>query len=163
MRITDMTEPDTGNRSPDVPESIRNETAIIERARQDPAAFAPLYREYVGPVYRFCYRRLGTKELAEDATSQTFTKALRGLHGFENRSFRSWLFSITYRIVIDIYRKQRPDTTLENITGPSDPDPTPEVLTLNIRQAVVGQDFFLVYGRGGAHVAHIDWIEVAAE
>jgi RNA polymerase sigma-70 factor, ECF subfamily len=128
--MTESTQQETGNRSANVPEPVRNEVAIIERARQDPAAFAPLYREYVGPVYRFCYRRLGTKELAEDATSQTFTKALRGLQGFENRSFRSWLFSIAYRVVVDIYRKRRPDTTLDNVADPSDPDPTPEEAAL---------------------------------
>jgi RNA polymerase sigma-70 factor, ECF subfamily len=128
--MTESTQQETGYRSANVPEPVRNETAIIERARQDPAAFAPLYREYVGPVYRFCYRRLGTKELAEDATSQTFTKALRGLQGFENRSFRSWLFSIAYRVVVDIYRKRRPDTTLDNVADPSDPDPTPEEAAL---------------------------------
>jgi RNA polymerase sigma-70 factor, ECF subfamily len=124
MHMTESTQSDTGTGP------VRDEFVIIERARQDPAAFAPLYREYVGPVYRYCYRRLGTKELAEDATSQTFTKAINGLEGFENRSFRSWLFSIAYRVVIDIYRKRRPDTALENVADPSDPAPTPEETAL---------------------------------
>ena len=112
------------------PESIRDESVIIERARRDPAAFAPLYREYVGPVYRYCYRRLGTKELAEDATSQIFTRALHGLESFENRSFRSWLFTIAYRVVVDVYRARRPDTSLEDAVDPSDPAPTPEEAVL---------------------------------
>jgi RNA polymerase sigma-70 factor, ECF subfamily len=131
MRMTESTPPNAGrDRSPERPGQTRDEPAIIERARQDPTAFAPLYREYVGPVYRYCYRRLGTKELAEDATSQTFTQALRGLEGYENRSFRSWLFTIAYRVIVDIYRKRRPDTTLENAADPSDPAPTPEEAVL---------------------------------
>jgi RNA polymerase sigma-70 factor, ECF subfamily len=125
MSITESTQPETPHSG-----DIRDQRAIIERARRDPAEFAPLYRHYVSPVYRYCYRRLGTKELAEDATSQTFTKALNGLESFENRSFRSWLFSIAYRVVIDIYRKRRPDTTLENAADPADPDPTPEEAVL---------------------------------
>jgi RNA polymerase sigma-70 factor, ECF subfamily len=130
MRMTESTRPETPEEGSTRTDEIRDEAAIIERARRDTQAFAPLYREYVGPVYRYCYRRLGTKELAEDATSQTFTQAIRGLEGFENRSFRAWLFSIAYRVIIDIYRKRRPDTTLENVADPSDPAPTPEETAL---------------------------------
>ena len=128
--MTESTPPDTGKRSTDVPEPLRDEAAIVERARQDPVAFAPLYRQYVGPIYRYCYRRLGTKELAEDATSQTFTQAIRGLEGFENRSFRSWLFSIAYRVIIDVYRKRRPSQPIDDVFDPSDPAPTPEEAVL---------------------------------
>ena len=110
---------------------IQDESAIIERARQDPAAFAPLYRAYVGSVYRYCFRRLGAKELAEDATSQTFTKALRGLESIQHGSFRAWLFSIARNVVIDIYRKRQPDTALDDHADPPDPAPTPEELAVS--------------------------------
>ena len=128
--MSDSVQPETKDNDDARRDGVRDETAIIERARRDPQSFAPLYRHYVGPVYRYCYRRLGTKEPAEDATSQTFMQAIRGLDGFDHGSFRSWLFSIAYRVVVDIYRKRRPDTTLENVADPSDPAPNPEETAL---------------------------------
>lgn len=78
----------------------------VERAQRDPAAFAPLYRRYVGPIYGFCYQRLGTRELAEDATSQTFVKALAALPGYRSSSFRAWLYAIARNVVTDLHRER---------------------------------------------------------
>ena len=50
----------------------------IDAARRDPNAFAPLYAAYFDPIYRYCYLRLHHRELAADAASQTFLKALAG-------------------------------------------------------------------------------------
>jgi RNA polymerase sigma-70 factor (ECF subfamily) len=54
-----------------------DETVIVARARLDPSAFAPLYQTYLDPVYRYCYRRLGSREAAEDATSLIFERDYR--------------------------------------------------------------------------------------
>lgn len=90
------------------------ELALVEAARTDPAAFAPLYRRYVDMIYRFCYRRLGTREEAEDATSITFQKALRSLHLFHGGSFRAWLFAIADRTTLDRLRRGRREQPLED-------------------------------------------------
>ena len=84
----------------------RDEVAIIALAKRDPAAFAPLYQEYLGPVYRYCYRRLGSREAAEDATSLVFERALRALPTFRGASFRAWLFTIAHNAVTDAYRRR---------------------------------------------------------
>jgi RNA polymerase sigma-70 factor, ECF subfamily len=128
--MTESTRSNTRDDPRGLPETMPDEREIIERARHDPKAFAPLYRQYVGPVYRYCFRRLGTKELAEDATSQTFAQVLRGLESYEHRSFRSWLFSIAYRVIVDVYRRKRPTQPLAGIPDPSDPGPTPEEVAL---------------------------------
>ena len=57
-----------------------DDAVLAARAAGDPAAFAPLYARYVRPIYRYCYRRLGTHEAAEDATSQVFAKVLAVRH-----------------------------------------------------------------------------------
>src|SRR5262245_59227162 len=81
--------------------SYADETAIVALAQRDPAAFAPLYQTYITPVYHYCYRRLGTREMAEDATSLVFERALRSLPLFRGGSFRSWLFAIAHNAVTD--------------------------------------------------------------
>lgn len=86
-----------------VPTELSDEQ-LAARAQHDPVAFAPLYRRYVRSIYAFCYQRLGTRELAEDATSQTFVKALAALPGYRAGSFRAWLYAIARHVVIDLQR-----------------------------------------------------------
>ena len=59
-----------------LPASAETEADLIARATHDSQAFAFLYRRYLDPVYRYCYHRLGSKEAAEDVTSQVFSKVL---------------------------------------------------------------------------------------
>ena len=70
-------------------------------AQRDPYAFALLYTRYLDPIHRYCYRRLGSREAAEDATSLVFAKALSALPRYHDTSFRSWLFTIAHHVVID--------------------------------------------------------------
>lgn len=106
---------------------VDDEAVIAMRARRDPEAFAPLYARYVDPVYRYCYRRLGSREVAEDATSAVFQKALTALSGYRGGSFRAWLFTIAHNVVTDIYRERRPTQPFDEARhDPIDPDRTPE-------------------------------------
>ena len=86
----------------DVP--LSDEATLVAAAKRDPREFAPLYRHYVGRVYAYCLRRLGTREAAEDATSRTFEQALRQLHACRDEAFRGWLFTIATRAIADYYR-----------------------------------------------------------
>lgn len=115
-------------RTPAVAEvSITSEAELVARAKHDRQAFAPLYRTYVGPVYRYCYHRLGTREAAEDATSEVFIKALANLPLHRaDRSFRSWLFAIAHNVVVDTYRTNRTARPLGVIPEIVDLAPTPE-------------------------------------
>ena len=57
------------------------ETALVDRAKCDPEAFGELYERYFERIYAFGYARLKTRAEAEDATSDVFLTALRGLPG----------------------------------------------------------------------------------
>ena len=102
----------------------------IEAARRDPNAFGPLYAVYFDPIYRYCYLRLHHRELAADATSQTFLKALTGIGGFRSGSFKSWLYAIARNVTIDMQRASRPQVELERAELVHDPAPTPEEFAL---------------------------------
>ena len=104
--------------------------AIVARAQHDPRAFAPLYDRYLDPIYRYCYRRLGNREAAEDATSAIFARALAALPSYRDGSFRAWLFVIAHNIVIDTHRRRRPEQPLAGAFEPVDRDPTPEEAAL---------------------------------
>lgn len=81
----------------------QSDAALVERAGDDPAALAVLYRRYVDAIYGYCMRRLGTREAAEDATSRVFLQALSALPRYrvEAGSFRSWLFTIAHHAMVD--------------------------------------------------------------
>lgn len=98
----------------------------IEAARRDPNAFAPLYATYFDPIYRYCYLRLHHRELAADAASQTFLKALAGIGGYRSGSFKSWLYAIARNVTIDMMRAARPQVDLTHAELVHDDAPTPE-------------------------------------
>lgn len=95
------------------------EIAQIERAQQDPQAFAPLYETYADLVWRYALSRLSDQERAADATSQTFSRALAALPRYQPKrqgdgtTFRSWLMTIARNVVIDETRKERHATPLD--------------------------------------------------
>jgi RNA polymerase sigma-70 factor (ECF subfamily) len=117
---------------------------LVEQAQHDPRAFALLYGKYLDPVHQYCYRRLSSREAAEDATSQVFIQALAGLPKFSSRggSFRAWLFTIAHNVVIDQYRASRPSEWLDTEMDLPDESPSPEELAVaadagrSLRQAV---------------------------
>ena len=96
-----------------LPEAQLDE-CLVAAARSDPLAFAPLYQRYLGPIYRFCYARLGDRQAAEDATSQVFLNAFANLHRFQGGVFAAWLYTIARNVVIDHHRKCRPVEPLES-------------------------------------------------
>lgn len=109
------------------------DAVLAARAAADSMAFAPLYARYVRPIYRYCYRRLGTHEAAEDATSQTFVKALGAIGRFQDQregSFRAWIFTIADRVVTDVYRRRRPEFDLDAAASVADDDLGPEELAV---------------------------------
>ncbi|MFN8593714.1 MAG: sigma-70 family RNA polymerase sigma factor [Thermomicrobiales bacterium] len=110
--------------------------ALVLAAQRDPRAFGDLYLRYVTPIYRYCYRRLGTKEAAEDAASLVFTKALAGLAHYraQGPSFRAWLFAIAHNVVVDVQRGARPALSIDHVTDQPDAAPGPEPTALSLEE-----------------------------
>jgi RNA polymerase sigma-70 factor (ECF subfamily) len=110
----------------------RDDDTVVAAARLDPRAFDALYSRYVGPVYRYCYVRLRSREAAEDATSTIFLKALAGLDGYRPGNFPGWLFRIAANVVTDNRRRdwRRPALPFEPQHDPPDTSPSPDDLLL---------------------------------
>jgi RNA polymerase sigma-70 factor, ECF subfamily len=108
----------------------RPDAELVAAAVADPRAFAALYARYLDPVHRYCYRRLGSREAAEDATSLIFMKALAAFPRFHDASFRAWLFTIAHHVVTDRYRAARPEQPLDEALEFADAAPSPEDLAL---------------------------------
>ena len=107
------------------------EAECIKRARAgDQDAFTDLVETYQNPVYNLCYRMLGTPQAAEDAAQESFWRAYKNLTRYDpNRSFATWLLSITAHYCIDQQRRKRlPTMDLDEIIefSAEDPAPNPE-------------------------------------
>jgi len=85
------------------------EQDLIERARAgDIEAFGDLVRLYERPVFNLAYRMLGDSSEAEDASQEAFIKAYSNLQRYDpERSFKTWLLSITSHHCVDRLRKRR--------------------------------------------------------
>lgn len=92
------------------PPDLSDDRALLAAARRDPRAFGVLYERYVSQIYRYAYVRLQNAPAAEDATSQTFLKALQALPLFRDGLFIAWLYRIAHNIIADVYRRA-PATT----------------------------------------------------
>ena len=131
------------------------EAEWIRRARQgDQVAFGRLVLAYQAPVYNLAYRMLGNAGEAEEAAQEAFLRAYTRLHTYDpQRSFRTWLLSITSHYCIDLLRKRRitwfsfedeiaasDDTTKASLVHLSANTPNPEaVVTERERAAYIQQ------------------------
>src|SRR5581483_10882781 len=81
----------------------------IQAARDDPAAFAPLYYRYRDRVYAYVRTRTNDGDDAFDLTQHVFLQALDALPRYRGRHdvFAAWLFRIARNAVTDYYRRRR--------------------------------------------------------
>lgn len=107
----------SARRAPDRGGQDERLLGLVELARGgDREAFGLLYDHYKTTVYRFLYWRVGTTQLAEDLTSETFVRALRSVNTFtwQGKDFAAWLITIARNLVADHYKSAH--TRLERAT-----------------------------------------------
>jgi RNA polymerase sigma-70 factor (ECF subfamily) len=117
--------------APSVPEhddglaAPEGETAVamglVERAQAgDAEAFGELYDRYVDQVYRYIAYRVGSTQLAEDLTSETFLRALRRIGSFtwQGRDVGAWFVTIARNLIADHYKsgRYRLELTTEDVS-----------------------------------------------
>jgi len=97
-------------------------------AAGEDSAFAEVYRRYCAPMFSVALRTLGRRDLAADAVQQAFVKAWRAAATYSPESdIAPWLFTITHRTAIDLWRSERHHGLLETgdeavdevVAGPS--------------------------------------------
>jgi len=112
-----------------VPGSTETTEAVARARAGDAEAWGQIYREMGPAIFRFCRRALPTREDAEDATMEIFSKLWEGkLSQYdETRSFSAWLYRVAANHCWDILRRRkiRQDKETEDVeTIPLEhPDP----------------------------------------
>jgi RNA polymerase sigma factor (sigma-70 family) len=89
--------------------------------------FEVFYERHKDEVMAFLGRRLG-RERAEDAFQETFLRALRAYHRLDHGDhLRAWALTIASRIVLDDFRRRRPQGEMPELAS-SDVRPAYEEL-----------------------------------
>lgn len=91
--------------------TLKEELALVEKAKKDIRAFDKLYEYYLPRIFAYCYNRLASRETAEDITSLVFVGAVEGLKMFDSKKgnkFGTWLYRVAHNKIVDHYRKKKP-------------------------------------------------------
>lgn len=96
-----------------------DERLLVERAKDDEAAFGELYNRYVTRIYNYVFYRTGNHHDAEDLTARVFHRALQHLPRYEDRGlpFSAWLYRIAHNLVVNWHRdtKRRKFLSLDEL------------------------------------------------
>jgi RNA polymerase sigma-70 factor (ECF subfamily) len=99
---------------------LDEEMKLVERAKEDPRYFAPLYERYHEAIFRYVFKRVDEIENAYDITSCVFIKAMGSIQKYENRGvpFSSWLFRIAKSELYQSFRdkKARRTVSIDSVT-----------------------------------------------
>ncbi len=81
-------------------------------------AFEELYGRHKNSLYSFILRQVRDAALADDLFQTTVLKAFKNLATFRGTSsFKTWLFTIASRSVIDDRRRLRPTAELQDVAA----------------------------------------------
>lgn len=116
------------------------ELALINRARVgNAAAFGQLYDAYIKKIYDFIFYKTMQQDLAEDICSEVFMKAWKNISSFKDGSFAAWIYKIARNTIIDHYRKQKPNSNIEDYWDLEDDTDLPEEIDKNLRLGKIRQ------------------------
>src|SRR3989344_6691072 len=84
--------------------------------------FGKIYDKYIEKIYRFVFLKVDSQEIAEDLTSEVFT---RGWESFKRekcdiKNMQAFLYQIARNLIVDHYREkaQKKFVPIENTTLP---------------------------------------------
>jgi RNA polymerase sigma-70 factor (ECF subfamily) len=123
---------------PEPPDAALDDAALVAAARANPEAFTLLYERHARQIHRYCYLKLGSRDAAEDATSQVFLEAMSDLGSFRGSghgAFGGWLFRIAQHTVTDMQRRNQwaprvRGSAPHEAAEPIDPDDMPEEIAV---------------------------------
>ncbi|TMR91215.1 RNA polymerase sigma factor [Nonomuraea basaltis] len=118
---------------------------LEERFRRcEQGAFTEIFDRHSGAMFATALAMLGNRELAADTVQETFIKVWQAAATFDvTRELQPWLFTITRRTAVDVFRRSRRAADLVDLdlvadTMPASGPPTMERawLTWQVKQAM---------------------------
>ncbi len=81
---------------------------ILRYLAGDESAFEELLRMHADSIYSYAFRISNSEGMASDITQESFIKAWKSFKKYDTqKSFRTWILSITHNTAIDWLRKRK--------------------------------------------------------
>src|SRR5688500_15787913 len=94
----------------------------------DKKTLVEIYERHSPEIFRYAYRMLDDKNLAEDCVADTFLRLLIAVRGdILPDNIRAYLYRISHNWIIDYYRRRTAQSPLQE-NFHSDPDGNPSYL-----------------------------------
>ena len=118
---------------------MAREDALLKKIKGgDMACLDELVRLLYPDILRYCLWHTGSAQNAEDATQETFMKAIRHLDGYVHRGkFKAFLYRIAANVCVDLWRRKEAAAL---------PEAAP-YLESGFREAEAGLDFASMVAR----------------
>jgi len=93
---------------------------MFKRKPDKKKEYAEIYDAHVEQIFRFVFLKVGSKDEAEDITSNTFLRVWKSFKNEETKkdfkSIRGYLYKVARNLVIDHYRKKGAENKTDNET-----------------------------------------------
>ncbi|HQW80685.1 MAG TPA: RNA polymerase sigma factor [Pseudomonadota bacterium] len=87
-----------------------DEELMLAYASGDARAFEALYSRHRGPLFRFLLRGIKRRELADELFQEVWGRVVQARTRYRvEAKFSTWLLQIAHNLVIDQYRRERPE------------------------------------------------------
>ncbi|MGH9186677.1 MAG: RNA polymerase sigma factor [Acidimicrobiales bacterium] len=119
------------------------QTLVRQAGEYDPGAWEALYRRVYQPLYGYALRRLAEPLAAEDAVSETMTRALDRIGQFtwKGAGFEAWLYGILRNVVHEAWRASARTARASSLPVPVAEASPPEVVIAGEEAAAVRRAF----------------------
>lgn len=111
-------------------------TQMLRRSTAVHLDVETLAEAHYDAIWRFCFRRVG-RDLAADATQETFLTALKRASSFRGDSdAKTWLFGIALNTCRSLGRKEKRDLPLDEIVELQAQSGSPDLSAMRLTQAL---------------------------
>ena len=117
------------------------EAARVRRAQAgDKSVWDEWFQDYYRPLFRYCYLRLRSHSEAEDAVSQVFVEAYRGIARYKHtgKPLLAWLYRIAHNIVFDRLKSEsrRAGAAVDAAAAAIGDDPEGRLVSIDLLNAI---------------------------
>jgi RNA polymerase sigma-70 factor (ECF subfamily) len=90
-----------------------DEDLMLAYAQGDARAFETLYTRHRGPLFRFVLRGLSQRSLADECFQEIWSRVITARERYRpDARFTTWLYQIAHNLLIDQYRRNRPEVAM---------------------------------------------------
>lgn len=96
-----------------------DEELMLAYAAGQIAAFETLYARHRGPLYRFLLRGIRPRASADECFQEVWSRVIVARERYRpDAKFSTWLYQIAHNLLVDQYRRARPEISADDENAP---------------------------------------------